>query len=158
MATNRRTDTRDHKVGQDQSFAMPAMGSIDPEDFRDNFEVIDSRVTSDQLKAEAFFEEPIDVVISTTDNPTAEAIITLQCNGINQFLLRGVKHTVKRKFVEILARAKAETISTPEYTDAAGNRATKINKTQGLKYPFTVMYDPNPEGPAWLQRVLREGA
>ena len=50
--------------------------------------------------------EPVTIMIhSTTDENQAPHVI-VNCNGINQPIIRGVPTEVKRKYVEILARMK----------------------------------------------------
>jgi hypothetical protein len=137
---------------------MPATGSIDRNDFRDDFEIIETPLSQSALDAAAFFEELVEVEISSSDRQGAEPVIQLQCNGVNQFLYRGVPQSIKRKFVEILARAKSENISTPEFMDGNGNRSTRVVKSQGLRYPFRVLRDDNPNGRVWLESVMRQGA
>lgn len=147
-------DTNEKQIGQDQSFNVPNTGSINRDDFRDNFEIMDTP-NWDKIRTLKFMEEMVEIEISETDKENAEQTIQLSNNGINQFLFRGVPQYIRRKFVEILARARPVSISTPEFTDATGGRATKIVKTQGLKYPFRVLTD-TPEGHRWCESVLKE--
>lgn len=158
MRVSKGVDANDLKQGQNSSIDMPATGAIDKNDFYDHFETVESIIPSDQLAAHAFFEEVVEVEITPTDNPRAEQVINLCCNGINQFMIRGVKTPIKRKFLEILARAKTETIATPEFIDGNGDRSTRVVKSQGLRYPFRVLRDDNPNGRAWLENVLIQGA
>lgn len=146
----RETDSR-IQSDKTSSVVLPASGTVDREEFRDEFEITNS------IKAatnEAFFEEILEVRIHDTDNPHAEKIINVGVNGVNQFFIRGQTQRVKRKFVELLALAKTENISTRETRDANGNLTAAIDRTRGLRYPFSVLRDPNPEGHAWLQNVL----
>lgn len=136
---------------------MPATGSLDRENFRDEFEIQDTPVSDDRLKNLAFNEEPVQVVISEDGNPNAEQVISLSVNGVRQFLRRGESTWIKRKFVETLARARPGAITTPEYIDASGARATKIVTTYGLSYPFRVLNDANPDGARWLESILKGG-
>ncbi len=124
-------------------------------DFKNDFEVVD-KADSQLLKDIAFMEELVEVEVLPTDNPHAEALIQLSCNGINQLLIRGIPQVVKRKFIEILARAKTESISTPEIMDAKGNRMATVRRSQGLRYPFRVLSDENVNGRQWLESVMRE--
>lgn len=149
-------DTNNLQVGQDQEHAIPATGPIDRNEFRDQFDTVDTPDWKEKAKALAFNEEPVKIVVTEDGRPNAEQTIQLLCNGLSQMIIRGAPIIVKRKFVEILARAKSENISTPQYTDANGNSATKIVKQAGLKYPFRVLEDRNPNGSVWLERVLRE--
>ena len=105
----------------------------------------------DELK---FMEEHVEVMLHESTDPNAENPVFTSCNGVSQYFSRGQVQRVKRKFVYILASCKEHNISTPEYTAPDGSRATGIRKTSSLKYPFSIISDPNPRGPAWLKSVL----
>lgn len=109
---------------------------------------------SKQFDELAFNEEYVEVMVHESTDPNAENPIYTACNGVSQYFYRGQVQRVKRKYVYILASAKEHGISTPEYTAADGSRATGIKKTSSLKYPFSIISDPNPRGPAWLKSVL----
>ena len=156
--TRNALDTNDHQQGQNQSHDMPSDRPIERSDFVDQFEVIDTPVPKDTLAAHAFFEELVEIEIPSTGAVEEEAVIQLSCNNVNQFILRDVPTMVRRKYVEILARAKTENITTPEYQDANGNRATRVKKAQGLRYPFRIISDSNPLGASWLKNVLAQAA
>ncbi len=149
-------DTSNLKVGQDQSHDILSTGKLDRNEFFDEFETVDTPDWKDKAKAAAFYEEEVEIVISETDNPNAEHLIQLGVNGVNQFLVRGMPTIIKRKFVEGLCRARPGNVTTNEFIDPNGNRSTRVNTTFGLKYPFRVLRDSNPNGHAWLERVLRE--
>lgn len=149
-------DTNEVQVGQNQAFDIPNTGHIDRENFRDEFATVDTPTWKDTAKLAAFMEEPVLVVISDTEAQNAEQVIQLAVQGKNQFIFRGTPIWVKRKYLEVLARARPESITTQEFTDASGNRATRILKTMGLKYPFRVLEDKNPDGSRWLETILKE--
>jgi hypothetical protein len=153
----RRIDTNELQVGQEQSFNMPASGAIKHSDFHDNFEVVDDPMWKDQAELMAFMEELVEIVVSEDNHPNAEQVINLSVNGINQFVFRGKPQVIKRKYIEVLARSRPESLSTPEYTDANGNRATRIVKAHTLRFPFRVIKDMNPKGGRWVENLLREG-
>lgn len=151
-----RSNTEEMQVGQAQSFDIPLTGSINPEDFKDNFEIVDGPQYDDQAKLLKFMEEPVKVMINDNGMPNAAQTIQLSVQGVNQFLIRGVPICIKRKFVEILARAKTEILQTPEYLDASGNRATRLTKSHVLLHPFSILEDRNPNGSKWLENILKE--
>jgi len=156
MTTRKPTDTRELKVGQEQAHDIPMTGAIDRSAFQDDFETVDTPHFDTMAREIAFSNEMIEVKILEDQRPTAEQFIQTSVNGVNQFFERGVPAFVKRMFVEVLARARPHNISTQEYTDSNGNKATRIVKTFGLQYPFTVLSDPNPDGRRWLESVLKE--
>lgn len=144
------------QIGQPQSKIMPGAGNISGEEFRDSFEIVDGPTFADKAAAEAFNAEILTVVVQTTTNPNDEPIPCVRVGGVTQYFMRGVKQKVKRMFVEGLARAKPVSVDTREITDQDGFRATRVDTRIGLKYPFSVLHDPNPKGAAWLEKILAE--
>lgn len=154
-----KTDTTEMKVGQDKEVVLPASGSIRAEVSELNtIEVVDKPFDNEQMSALAFMEEPVTIMVHESTDPFADNPVQVACNGVNQFFLRGEAQTVRRKYVEILARSKKTTISTPEIQDHDGARTNKIVQRTALKTPFSVINDPNPKGPAWLKQTLAEAA
>ena len=107
------------------------------------------------LEELAFMDEYLEILVHESTDKNAEDPIPVGCNGVHVFLKRGVPTKVKRKFVNHLI-AKSTRVSTPEYTNPAGERAFKIVQQQGLKYPFDVLHDPSPKGREWLTRRTAE--
>lgn len=149
----RTIDTRDQKIGQGQTFNLPATGPVGP--LEDEIETVDTPRWRDKAKMEAFMAEFVEIRVADTGGVNEEQFIDIGSNGVRQFVQRGVWQRVRRRFVEVLARAKRDVIHTPEFTDAAGNNSTRLVKTPVLRYPFE-MRDKNPDGQVWLQRVLLE--
>lgn len=159
MAARRKTkvtDSNELQVGQSQFHEIPAAGNVSSEDFRDQFEVVDGPRLHDKASTMAFMEEKVVVMVHTTNDKTKEPIPCVSVNGINQYIVRGKPQIIKRKFVEGLARAREESVNTPFGRDANGFDTYNISKTQSLKYPFQVVDDPNPNGRAWLEKVMAE--
>ena len=102
-----------------------------------------------------FNEELVEVMLHESTDDNAENPVFTACNGVTQYFYRGVPQQVKRKFVAILACAKEHNVTTPEYTGSDGSRAISIKRTSSLKYPFSIISDPNPRGAAWLKALLR---
>ena len=102
-----------------------------------------------------FFNEQVLVRVMPSAAKDDEQVIDVYNDGIPQRFIRGHWIIAKRKFVEVLARAKPFGVSTPEIIDGNGNRTTAINVAHGMRYPFE-MRDSNPRGAGWLQSVLQE--
>ena len=151
----RRVEAAEQQVGQDHDAIMPSSGQARmPET---EIEKVDGPNWEDKAKFEQFMNEPVDVFVSEATDPNASPIVEIYVNGVVQRFLRGQQQTVKRKFVEGLARAKPTHVSTHEFTNTDGARDVRIRRNTGLRFPFSVMSDPNPNGPAWLKKVLAEG-
>lgn len=102
-----------------------------------------------------FNEEMVDVMLHESTDPNAENPVFTSCNGTPQYFFRGEVQTVRRKYVAILASVKEHGITTPEYTAQDGSRAMSIRRTSSLKYPFSIISDKNPRGPAWLKSLIQ---
>jgi len=150
-------DTREFKIGQDKELILPSTGSIskEAEELR-QIEIVDKPLEKTMADSLAFMEERVTVMVHEDTNPNAENPVQVSCNGVNQFFMRGQSQEFKRKFVEILARAKRTSISTPETTDSSGARTNAIRQSTSLRYPFQVIFDANPRGSAWLKGVMQE--
>jgi hypothetical protein len=103
----------------------------------------------------AFMEEQVLVRIAPSSSKDDPKIVEVWNDGKPQRMIRGEWTIVRRKYVEVLARAKPFGVTTPETIDANGDRTTRIDTHNGSMYPFE-MRDRNPIGQAWLARVLQE--
>ena len=149
-------DSNEVKIGQDQFHEIPATGSIDPEDFKDQFEIVDGPNLRAKAKRLAFMEEKVVIRIHTTSDKKRERIPCLSVNGVNQYVVRGIPQIIKRKFLAVLAQAKEDNVETPFGRDNNGFDTYNISKTQSLKYPFELIEDRNPMGRPWLDKMLSE--
>lgn len=144
--------------GQDREISLGVELSL--EELRDQLNKpgtidIDSRdfkTLADELE---FMNEKVLVRIAESSDKHAEKVINVFNDGVPQRFVRGEWTIARRKYVEVLARSKPFSVSTPETVDGNGDRTTAIRTTVGLMYPFE-MNDRNPRGNAWLQRVLAE--
>ncbi len=101
----------------------------------------------------AFMEEVVEVMVHESTDPNAEPIVHVAVNGMNQFFPRGEAVACKRKYLEVLARAKETSIST-QTVNTDRDVINRINQHTALRYPFSVIRDSNPKGAAWLKSVL----
>lgn len=119
--------------------------------------VAESKDFRELAASEAFMNELVTVMVhSTTDENQAPHVI-VNCNGINQPIIRGVPTKIRRKYLEILARMK-ETKYTQRTPNPAAPDVSEMVARHGLAYPFEVVEDANPKGRAWLNNVLAEPA
>lgn len=115
----------------------------------------------------AFMEEPVTVRFQKGSEKFAPNVIDCWVNGrgaeqfVNgKWLVCGwlpVNHPVitKRKYLEVLARAKHDSIET-EVIKHETHEENRANIYSSGKYPFSVLQDNNPRGHEWLTRILTE--
>lgn len=114
-----------------------------------------------------FMEEPVTILInenSGSDFP--ETHVPVQVNGRGAevwmnggwvaigWMPIGVEVTTKRKYVEVLARSKSDSIQT-KHEDATVERPqNKVVRRPRQNYPMSIIEDNNPRGREWMTRIM----
>lgn len=137
-------------LGREEEFSIDAIGSG-----QKDLEVIDKVVPSESLSLEAFMHEPVCIVVHDSNDPNDVELVPVSVNGNQVFIQRNQPTTVKRCFVERLARAK-RTSYTQDLDDRLGEAMNTMKPRHSLRYPFSVVEDKNPKGSAWLRGILAE--
>lgn len=118
-------------------------------------DVVDKPMPKDALDLEAFMNEPVTIIVNPATDPDEPRLVQVGVNGVNQFLARGEPITVKRKYVEVLARAK-RTNFTQTLDERLGEGMNHLKAMHLLRFPFSVIEDRNSNGGPWLRGVLAE--
>jgi hypothetical protein len=154
IPNNKAISSSEQSIGQTASLDMPTTGPLAGMVRPDQEIVIaDGPMLGDYAAELAFNEEPVKVIVHESTDENAEPLVDVYCNGTPQRFLRGQEQTVKRKFVEILARARQTSIKTTVATNG-DETVNRINRHTAVRYPFSVLEDRNPKGGAWLKQVL----
>lgn len=114
--------------------------------------VTGDRALKQLVEEDTFMEEPVEIMIHQGYGDSDPDHVVLNCNGTNMVVFRGVATTVKRKYVEILARM-SETRYSQRRHPINLDQSDLIPRT-GLVYPFDVVTDENPKGRAWLRAII----
>lgn len=146
----------EQSVGQDKERVMKSTGSAREALEEMNVQIVDRPVDAEKLAMLAFMEEEITVHIQPTTNPQDEQVFEIGCNGEIEVFRRGEQKTVKRKFANIMATQKITTYTQLRRQNQHGIWEEVQVPHTGIKYPFSVMRDPNPMGPAWFQHALAQ--
>lgn len=151
MAGRGRTEASEQYLGATPPFSVDDIG-VHPGDI----EVIDSVLTGDKAEVEAFMAEKIHVIVLDSADPTEDDVVQTWVNGRVQRFIRGVPQWVKRCYVEALARSKRTTYRQVLDERMGVQAFNQMRPNHTLAYPFTVLEDRNPKGPAWLRSILAE--
>lgn len=117
--------------------------------------VAERPVSAEKLELLKFMEEELTVQVHETTDETADPVPQIIVDGRSQFFIRGQEQTVKRKYVEVLARAKRTTYK-QELVEHPERHYKQIPHT-ALRFPFSVTHDPSGDkGRKWLQKILAE--
>mgnify|MGYP003402129470 FL=1 len=122
---------------------------------RGDADEIETVVSMDHAALEAFMNEPVTVVVMSSGDDNELSLVQVGVNGVNQFFKRDTPQTVKRKYVERLARCK-KTDFNQTLDDRMGEAMNVLQRRHSLRFPFSVIQDSNPKGSAWLRQILAE--
>ena len=106
------------------------------------------------IELEAFMNEPVKIMVMESGEEGALPVVTPCVNGVNQPIVRGKETVVKRKFVEALARCR--TTKYQQRVDPIERDKIENVPITVQTYPFAVLEDHNPKGPAWLKGITAE--
>lgn len=153
-AVHKILETEEQEVGQDNPRRMASDGPAKLEPAR--VEIVDRPVNQEQLDMLAFAAQKVTIVINPSTDKNAEDPVYIGNNGTPMWLKRNVSHTIERRFVESLARAKITTYTQRDETDPNGVRHVINVPHTACRYPFRVEHDPHPRGGDWLKSILQE--
>lgn len=152
---NSKIDTTELDVGQKTHIDIPGEGVLDRSALHEEgVHVVPAAAIDGYASELAFMEEPVEIEVHESNDPNAETVVDLYCNGIPQRIIRGQPITVKRKYVQILAGARQVSMSTE--TRVHGEEViNRVSKRSALRYPFSVTRDDNRRGRDWLRQQLQ---
>lgn len=113
--------------------------------------VTDTVRDMDDLATEAFMHEPVKIRVHGTAAEGELPIISVLCNGVCQPIPRDTDVVVKRKYVEVLARAK--TVTYKQASNPMDPADITMVPTVTNSYPFAVIEDTD-KGKRWLRELL----
>lgn len=147
-----RLNAEEQNLGREREFNINEIGSGDVE-----IEAIERNLDSKLIENEAFMAEPVTVMLADSTDPNdADVLVQVSVNGRNQYFARGYPQTVKRMYVERLARSKKTGYSQNLDERLGEEKFNLMRSHNALRYPFTVVEDKNPRGAAWLRAILAE--
>lgn len=170
QSLNKETHSSDTKIEQKREI------SKSPSDERDagDIAVADSALFDKEYFDElAFNEEPVSIRIEPGSEEHAAQHVMLCCNGkgcevyLNGrwrsfpggWIPVGQVLTIKRKYVEVLARSKIDRIETvlpePGSAEDKGGSGGSVKRFTRQSNSFSVLKDENPRGAAWLNEIIR---
>ena len=142
-------NTEAFDVGQNDPLTLSEIGDPPP------IEKVSESDFSSAAKLSAFMNEILTVVVADDAGENSIEVPCVNVNGLNQAFIRGQVQKVKRKYVEQLARTRVTKYEQKTPDPSKPENIQMVEKT-ALKYPFTVMFDPSPNGREWLQAILKQ--
>lgn len=112
----------------------------------------------DKAKKLAFLEQEVTVELSEGTDIDAEKFVFLSINGVGpgpnglQWVPRGTPVQMKRKYLEVLAKARQVKYKNHEQTNREGVQESFQKARSADIYPFTIIEDTR-EGIEWLRNL-----
>lgn len=137
---------------------------------RENIIIADRPLNNDYFNELAFNEEPVAIRLEPSTDKNAAQWFPIWVNGKGAEVLIDGKWiefghlpvatilVVKRKYIEVLLRAKIDTVTTEVsdiQTDQADNKKNTVKRFTSAVHSFSILHDKNPLGPAWLNEIRR---
>ena len=169
-----------HAPGPELSTAqhsVPQMAPIDMakalETVREPIAIAEKLPAADYLDEIKFNEDPVSVVLTPSQDRNAPKQVYCAVNGKGaevwdernkrwiefKYLPVGRVLTVKRKYIEVLARSRADTFNTREVTPTplANQDGFALEASTIPTSPITIRHDPaGAKGQEWFSRVMQE--
>ena len=145
----------------------PSIESRD--DLLDEIVVAPEVLQKEYAEALAFAETPVTIRVERSSEKFAPNVIDVWCNGKGtevvisgrwvetKVIQIGIPVTVKRKYVEILARSKITSINTVSGKIDERSEKNEIERFTSSRAPFSVIEDKDPRGAQWLTNLVRFG-
>lgn len=159
--------TDDLKVGQREDISLGENFEADRED--NVILPVSADTNKTYLEALAFGEQAMKIRIESNSDKNAPKVVDCWVNGIPAeefhdgkwhkygYLAIGRPLITRRKFVEVLARAKPDSVQTSVVERDNADPENVLQRFTSVKYPFSVLEDRDPKGADWLNRIIQEG-
>jgi hypothetical protein len=161
---NKRPDNPKNQINEEGDLEMESTAAADRTG--DIVHADSSVIDKDYLAALAFMAEPVTIRLEPSTDKNAATVFPVWVNGqkaqmwINDrwypvgWLPVGEEITVKRAALEIIARAKIDTIETDVVEQPGQDPDNRIKRFTSAIHSFSVIND-SPKGHAWLREVRR---
>ena len=129
--------------------------------------LVDKIESDDYAEALAFMEEPVTIRIEPSSDKNAATAFPVWVNGkmaeVFQngrwdeigYLPVGRQLTVRRKVLEVIIRAKVDTVHTQIQEMDSERPNNVISRFTSPVHSFSIIEDRNPRGSAWVAEIRR---
>lgn len=160
-------DSRSVKIEQKETLTMKPLHET--QEHPEQIQKIDLPMKDLKFDAIAFAEEPIKMIIHRHPDPKFSPMCTdyIAVQGVPAemlfkngwirvgYLPRGIEFYTKRKYVEVIARAKYDTINTEVIERDNEDPVNKLHTVTTANLAFTILEDKNPKSAEWLSLLIR---
>lgn len=140
---------------------------IDNEDREGEIIIVDRPINKDYLDELAFQEEPVKIMLNPTSEKNAPTSYPVWVNGKGcevfqrgqweeiGYLPIGRPLIIKRKYLEVIMRAKLDALTTSHEDATVERPINKVLRNTSAVHSFSILEDKNPKGGAWAAEMIR---
>lgn len=115
--------------------------------------------SKDAFDQEAFMAEVVEVAFPEPGDENEPQWVEAKVNGDGVCVPRdGEPYKIRRYHLAVVAQAKTGKVKQKKIVNADGSMGYQEQTVMAQSYPFMVISDPNPRGPAWLRSLLKSPA
>lgn len=127
----------------------------------------DASLTDEYAAELAFNEEPVTIYLQPATDKNAASVHPVWVNGkggevflngrweIVKYLPVGQDLIIKRKYLEVLLRAKQDTVTHKAGDTSSENPENRIVRMTSSACNLSIRHDANPKGAPWASELLR---
>lgn len=132
-----------------------------------NIVEVDGDLNQDYADELAFQEEPVKIILNPSAEKNAPTAFPVWVNGKGAevfqngkwdeigYLPVGRPLIIKRKYVEVIIRAKLDTVTTAHDDSNAERPVNRVNRATSSVHSYSILEDKSPRGRAWLAEMVR---
>lgn len=140
---------------------------VDPASYDGDIVLGEKIGNADWLDELAFMAEPVTIRLEASSDPNAPTSLPVWVNGKRAEVFQNGRWdeigylpvsrvlTIRRSVLEVICRAKIDTINTDIRDKAGDNPENRIRRNTSSVRSFSVIEDCNPRGAAWLTEMIR---
>jgi hypothetical protein len=107
---------------------------------------------------ERFMADPITLMVGSSGDIREPPTVKLWLNGVELEFPRKRPVRIPRAYFEIIIGAQQRDFMQQEVYDPSAAEGMRTRMHVTTQYPYNLIHDPSPKGPAWMRRVARETA
>lgn len=140
---------------------------LDPSTYEGDVILTERTHDQDYLDELLFMEEPVTIRLEPSSDKNAATVFPIWVNGKKAEIFQNNRWDeigylpvsrvliVKRKVLEVIIRAKIDTVQTQIIGQDAERPNNAVSRFTSPVHSFSILEDKNPKGPGWVQELRR---
>lgn len=147
-------DVREEAERDIEDVHIPVYGLLEARVYSESIVVAsEEELIKDRAERLKFDQDLLTIELDPPNEENAPQQVPVGVNGKFIYLPVGTRIRLPRCFVEVLAVAQPYTVKVKVTERDSENPTNHMTRNPRMRYPFTILHDPSPNGRQWLRRV-----